>query len=250
MKFEALKVGELAKRTGLTVRTLHHYDEIGLLEAVAAHRIRAPALHGPRLARLQQILSLRQLGFSLERDPRLPGPARFLAARGDRHARRTPAGTDRAAADGFVSGSTRSPLIYVRRGRSPPTSSRDDRGDDHDRELLHARTDWTYLKKRKEQVGDDRIQQVQQEWPELIAQVRAEMEKGTDPTAPEVLALARRWMGLVNEFTGGDQGIERSVGRLWNEQGDNLVAQHGTEYDSRDVFEYIGQAMAVLKGSG
>jgi DNA-binding transcriptional MerR regulator len=31
MKFETLKVGELARRTGLTVRTLHHYDEIGLL---------------------------------------------------------------------------------------------------------------------------------------------------------------------------------------------------------------------------
>src|SRR5262245_1122924 len=66
MKFEALKVGELATRTGLTVRTLHHYDEIGLLE---------PSLHseaGYRLytaadvARLQQVLSLRQLGFSLE----------------------------------------------------------------------------------------------------------------------------------------------------------------------------------------
>lgn len=66
MKFEALKVGELAKRTGLTVRTLHHYDEIGLLK---------PSLHtdaGYRLytaadvARLQQVLSLRQLGFSLE----------------------------------------------------------------------------------------------------------------------------------------------------------------------------------------
>ncbi len=28
---EALKVGELARRTGLSVRTLHHYDEIGLL---------------------------------------------------------------------------------------------------------------------------------------------------------------------------------------------------------------------------
>jgi hypothetical protein len=32
MKFEGLKVGELAGRTGLTVRTLHHYDEIGLLK--------------------------------------------------------------------------------------------------------------------------------------------------------------------------------------------------------------------------
>src|SRR4051794_13429074 len=66
MRFQALKVGELARRTGLTVRTLHHYDEIGLLR---------PSLHtqaGHRLytagdvARLQQVLSLRQLGFSLE----------------------------------------------------------------------------------------------------------------------------------------------------------------------------------------
>src|SRR5688500_2085666 len=66
MRFEALKVGELAKRTGLTVRTLHHYDEIGLLR---------PSLHtesGHRLytvgdvARLQQVLSLRQLGFALD----------------------------------------------------------------------------------------------------------------------------------------------------------------------------------------
>src|SRR4051794_12109604 len=66
MRFEALKVGELARRTGLTIRTLHHYDEIGLLK---------PSLHteaGHRLytagdvARLQQVVSLRQLGFSLE----------------------------------------------------------------------------------------------------------------------------------------------------------------------------------------
>lgn len=27
-----LKVGELARRSGLTVRTLHHYDSIGLLK--------------------------------------------------------------------------------------------------------------------------------------------------------------------------------------------------------------------------
>jgi DNA-binding transcriptional MerR regulator len=32
MRFEALKVGELAQRAGLTVRALHHYDAIGLLK--------------------------------------------------------------------------------------------------------------------------------------------------------------------------------------------------------------------------
>jgi MerR family transcriptional regulator, thiopeptide resistance regulator len=66
MKFEALKVGELAKRTGLTVRTLHHYDEIGLLKpslhTEVGYRLYTPA----DVARLQQVLSLRQLGFSLE----------------------------------------------------------------------------------------------------------------------------------------------------------------------------------------
>ena len=27
----AMKIGELAKQTGLSIRTLHYYDEIGLL---------------------------------------------------------------------------------------------------------------------------------------------------------------------------------------------------------------------------
>jgi len=75
------------------------------------------------------------------------------------------------------------------------------------------------------------------------------MQKGTPPTAREVLALAERWQGLINEFTGGDPGIERSVGQLWKEQGDNLVAKYGSEYDSRDLFEYISRALAALKSS-
>src|SRR5438128_9914377 len=66
MRFDALKVGELARRTGLTIRTLHHYDEIGLvkpsLHTESGHRLYTAA----DVARLQQVLSLRQLGFALE----------------------------------------------------------------------------------------------------------------------------------------------------------------------------------------
>src|SRR5688572_33314365 len=66
MRFKPLKVGELAKRTGLTIRTLHHYDEIGLLKpslhTESGHRLYTAA----DVARLQQVISLRQLGFSLE----------------------------------------------------------------------------------------------------------------------------------------------------------------------------------------
>lgn len=60
------KVGELAKLTGLTLRTLRFYDQIGLFSPSAysdsGHRLYNEA----DLSRLQQILSLKELGLSLE----------------------------------------------------------------------------------------------------------------------------------------------------------------------------------------
>jgi DNA-binding transcriptional MerR regulator len=66
MRYEALKVGELAKRTGLTIRTLHHYDEIGLLRPSHHTQSYHWLYTAVDVARLQRVLSLRQLGFSLE----------------------------------------------------------------------------------------------------------------------------------------------------------------------------------------
>lgn len=59
------RVGELAKATGLTVRTLHYYEEIGLLVAsertAAGHRVYADE----DVARLYRISLLRRLGLPL-----------------------------------------------------------------------------------------------------------------------------------------------------------------------------------------
>lgn len=61
-----LTVSELAKLTGVTVRTLHHYDEIGLL--CPSKRTRAGyRLYGDsEVERLQQILLFRELGLGLD----------------------------------------------------------------------------------------------------------------------------------------------------------------------------------------
>ncbi|MFD0693478.1 MerR family transcriptional regulator [Paenibacillus sp. GCM10027628] len=60
------KVGDLAKLTGLTVRTLRFYDQIGLFSpsghSETGHRLYNEA----DIRRLQQILSLKDLGLSLE----------------------------------------------------------------------------------------------------------------------------------------------------------------------------------------
>ncbi|MEV5746670.1 MerR family transcriptional regulator [Actinoallomurus sp. NPDC052308] len=59
-----LAVGELARLTGLTVRTLHHYDRLGLLSPArdsAGRRCYGP----PEVRRLHRILALRGFGLSL-----------------------------------------------------------------------------------------------------------------------------------------------------------------------------------------
>ncbi|MCA1723567.1 MAG: TipAS antibiotic-recognition domain-containing protein, partial [Thermomicrobia bacterium] len=72
------------------------------------------------------------------------------------------------------------------------------------------------------------------------------MDAGTDPTDPNVQALARRWMGLVQEFTGGNLGIEKSLRTMYeNEKPQDLHPS----FDPRmsEYMAYIGKAMAAGK---
>ena len=61
-----LTVGQVAEQYGVTVRTLHHYDEIGLL--VPSERTSAGyRLYSAKdIARLQHVVVYRRLGFALE----------------------------------------------------------------------------------------------------------------------------------------------------------------------------------------
>jgi methyltransferase (TIGR00027 family) len=60
-----LKIGELAQRAGLSVRTLHHYDSIGLLSP-SVRTDSGARLYGHRdLIRLHRIQALKGLGYSL-----------------------------------------------------------------------------------------------------------------------------------------------------------------------------------------
>ncbi|HLJ95335.1 MAG TPA: MerR family transcriptional regulator [Gemmataceae bacterium] len=251
MRFEALKVGELARRTGLTIRTLHHYDEIGLLE---------PSLHtesGHRLytahdvARLQQVLSLRQLGFSLDevrdcldRPGFLPlDVIRLHVARlreqielQRRLCERLEALASHLRAAREVSAEEFLATIEVMTML----------------EKYYTPEQLAYLKQRREQLGEERMRQASEEWRELMALVRAEMDKGTPPTDSKVEALARRWMGLVRQFSGGDHGIEKTLSGLWKNEGQALASQFGVTEAAQtpgmqEYMEYIGKA---LKASG
>jgi DNA-binding transcriptional MerR regulator len=59
-------VGALARLAGVSVRTLHHYDEIGLLRPSGRSRSGYRVYTGADLERLQQILFFREVGLPLE----------------------------------------------------------------------------------------------------------------------------------------------------------------------------------------
>lgn len=249
MRFEAMKVGELAKRTRLTVRTLHHYDDIGLLK---------PSLHsesGHRLytagdvARLHQVISLRQLGFSLEEIGDCLSRPEFSPVELMRlHVARLREQIE--LQKGLCERLDTLIVHFQKAGEVSAEMFLQTIEVMNMIETYYTPEQLETLRKRREEAGAqgrDIAQQGTADWAELFAQLTAEMEKGTDPADPRVQALEKRRQELVNAFTGGNKGIEQSLTRMWTEQGDKLAAQFG--YDPK-LLAYIGRVAEAAKAIG
>jgi DNA-binding transcriptional MerR regulator len=236
------RIGTLARRTGLSIRTLHWYDEIGVLKpsrhTASGHRLYAAA----DVQRLQEIRSLRHLGVTLEEIRDLlqrPGfsPARVLRlhleelrsriAQEQHLRRRLERLADRLDAAGTVSVDELMNVI------EEITMSEHNLSPEQLAEV----------QERGRKLGDAGIKSVEAEWPVLIAKVRAEMEKGTAPSDPRVQEMARRWRELVEQFTGGDPGTEKAVAQRYRDDGE-LRARTGL---NGKIFGYVQQAWAATR---
>lgn len=243
----ALKVGDLAKQTGVSVRTLHYYEEIGLLSP--SHRTEA----GYRLydeadiIRLQQIVSLRQIGFSLEQIRKCLEQEQFsphrvvqlhlsqlkeqMALQQQLYARLEVIAT-RLRATETVSIQEFIQLIEV-------TTMI---------EKYYSPEQQEYLKARREAVGEERIWQVEAEWSQLMEQVRIEMEKGSNPASESVQILARHWKSLIEEFTGGDPGITQSLSTLYQQEGPEAASQGMVvEPEASAMRDFMAKALSALE---
>ena len=101
------------------------------------------------------------------------------------------------------------------------------------------------FRKRREELGpaaEEVAKKGQADWAELLADYRAAMEQGTDPSDPKLQVLEKRRQALVNAFSGGDAAIEQNLKRLWMEQGEKLCAQYGID---PKVMEYLGKVAAA-----
>ncbi|MCA8960610.1 MAG: MerR family transcriptional regulator [Planctomycetes bacterium] len=235
-----MKVGEIAARTGISVRTLHHYDEIGLLSPShhtgAGHRVYT---HDD-LSRLQQILSLRQLGMSLDEIAGCLDDGRYSALQlVELHRTRLREQIEELERlEQHLDGLSRRMTVI---GRTT--------GDELLETLKEIQTVQKYytteqleqLAERRRAVGEERIREVEAEWPRLIEEVRTAMERKASPEDEDVQSLVRRWDGLVAEFTGGDAGIARSAGTML-EREPGIASSMGL---TAEVFDFVTRARAA-----
>jgi MerR family transcriptional regulator, thiopeptide resistance regulator len=213
-----LRVGEVARATGLTVRTLHHYDEIGLLvpseRSSAGYRLYSAG----DVRRLYRILALRGMGFTLDEiagtlereggDPRQA--VRRHIERLDEQLRLTHRLRERL---------TRI-LDVLDQAGEPSTDQFIDAIEVMTMiERYYTPEQLERLERRAQELGEEGMQRAQAEWAELIAAVEAERAVGTDPADPRLDPLVERWTGLIEQFTGGDPGIRESLQRMYENEG-------------------------------
>ena len=186
-----LKIGELAKQTGLSIRTLHYYDEIQLLcpslRTETGHR-----LYGDQdIMRLQRILSLRQLGFSLKEIREcLENPEFSLPHVIDLH-------LGRLKEQMAVSRMLFDKLSAIARELQTTQSVAVE-------ELIQTMETITmserYFTPEQLAVLESRFQEREREWEDLLAQIRTEMNKGTAINDPTVQRLAWSWRANMTSF--------------------------------------------------
>lgn len=227
-----LKVGELARRSGLTVRALHHFHEIGLLTPSVRSEAGYRLYDRQDVARLHAIQSLRALGVPLKQiggmlagdGSDLPSiVARQMRAL-DRQIEQATALRQRLALLGEMLAGGRQPEVEDWLGTL---------------ELMNTYARYFSADEIRRIVGH--WPRVAGEWPRLLTDLRAAMERGLAPADPQVQALVQRWMALVHHWLDGDFDLMRRWGDVYAAE----PGARGPGGPGPDLVRFVGAASEV-----
>ena len=239
-----LKVGELAKRVGLTVRALHHYDELGLLRPAGRASAGSHRLYGPQqLERLQRIVSLRAMGFSLEQiQAMLDRPEQALRQVLDAHIEHLDAAitAQQRLRDHLIS--ARAELES--RGELDAQTLIQTLKETMMYQKYYSQEQLEELRQRAQAMGAEAIEQVGRDWEALFGQLQGHLDAGTDPSDPQLVPLMARWDELVLAFTAGDAGLHQSLEQMYAQEGPQAASGGAVP---AALFEYAAKIRAAQR---
>jgi DNA-binding transcriptional MerR regulator len=227
-----IKVGELAKRTGLTVRALHHYDSIGLLHPTGRSDGGYRLYGRDDVERLHGIQILRRMGLSLADVAQLLDGGAFTLP--DIVARQIGV-LDQEIAQSRALRERLTVLQSIIAGGGQPEI------DDWLLSLSMMNTFEQYFSAGELKLVFDRWKRCKAEWPPLLQAVREAMARGAAPDSTSLQALARRWMDVSARWMDGDMALLKRWGSMLREQ-PGLPLPSGMD---RGLLDYINQAVQL-----
>jgi len=217
------RVSDFAEKAGVTVRTLHHYDRLGLLRpsgrTQAGHR-----LYGEGdFARLQQIVTLKFIGVPLRQIKELLEGGELDLESTLRLQRRLLQEKRRQvdAAIQAIEEAERS----IQSGSAPELAALK-----KIIEVMERQNSMEWTKKYYSEEAQAKIAErgrewtpemqaaVEQKWKALISDVEAAIAVKLDPASAKAGELALRWQELIRGFTGGDPQIKQGLKKLYADE--------------------------------
>ena len=246
MKTNGYLIREFAKLTRVTVRTLHYYDQVGLLkpsfERPNGYRVYTDA----DLLKLQQIVTLKFMGFSLEEIRRLldgKGYEAVKALKVQAEAVRDEIARLREASRAIDQVLARLEKDgRVRKDKLIKIMEVIQMGEDV-KKTWHEKFFTEEEQKQFQELGkkyapEDMVA-YQKRWEALIAEVKANL--GLDPAGGKAQELGRRWTALLDEVYGGQPALKTSIAKAYSSgaipKEHNMIAP--------EVWDFIKRVHAV-----
>ena len=226
-----LKVGELARHSGLTVRTLHHYDEIGLLKPTGRSDSGYRLYSRADVARLHGVQALRHLGLALADigamlDGQGASPAMILEQQVRALDRQIDQATELRERLGVMQ-------FALSHGDEPDMASWLET-------LALMATYGKYFSAAELKIILGNWKRIEGDWQPLVDAVRGAMNRGLGPDALEVQPLAHRWMGLMLRWMDGNFDL---IDR-WGDMYDKEPSTHnGPSAPASDMVAFIRSAI-------
>lgn len=224
------RIGELAALAGVTVRTLHHYEELGLIAPVprknGAHRLYDAAT----VKQLYRIRALRGLGLSLREIQSMSQDVETLSALLREHLAQVTEEVARLTRlrDGLQQ--------LVGPGATITTEALVD--------TLESMALLEQYAHRRVAAREPGAVENRAAWDDIRDQLRASLAAGVDPASDNVRPLALRAEKLMLAFAGSDEAVLGAMSRVRR-------ANPPQEFAGWDppLFRYLERALAALQGA-
>jgi len=244
----ALTVSEVAKLSGVSVRTLHHYDAIGLLKPGYTGDNGYRYYERPELLRLQQVLFYRDVGMPLgEIKQTLDDPDFDPAAALKQHRERLRSEIENYRQLISTIDATLLELSGEKEMENPFKGFNPEKQKGYEQELVDRYGDGvkaqiaeSYAKVGK--LSPDQIAAVQEEGHQVSLGLAAQIKAGDAPGSDAVQALIARHYNWVSNFWTPDAEAYAGLGQLYLDHPDFRAFYD--KYDDRLV-DFLAAAMAI-----